>query len=68
MRRPGTIPLLAALACFAVFFGNVGLGAAGGAAPLGNLAEMLLLLASSGLFVWGILLREGAEAPKRKSP
>lgn len=56
--RTGRLPLFGALVLFILFFGNVALGAAGGQAPLGDVAEMLTLLASSLLFVIGVLERE----------
>lgn len=60
MRGQGTTALIAALALFAVYFGNVASGAAGAGVFLGDVAEMLMLLASVTLFVIGILLREAA--------
>ena len=47
MSRSGTFPLIAALLCFAIFFGNVAAGAAGLGVFLGDVAEMLMLLAST---------------------
>ena len=61
MTRRGTVPLVLALIHFIAFFANVASGAAGMGVVLGDLAEMLTLLASSVFFVAGILLRE-AEA------
>jgi hypothetical protein len=47
--------LVTSLVLFAVFFTNVGFGAAGFAEFLGDVPQMLLLLASVCLFVFGIL-------------
>ena len=59
--RHGRLALAGALICFLVFFANVALGAAGQAAPMGDVTEMLVLFAASILFVIGVLIRE-AEA------
>lgn len=58
MTRHGRPALLAALILFAVFFANVVVGAAGGGAPLNDVAEMLTLFAATILFVAGVLKRE----------
>ena len=60
MTGPGTPALTAALICFAIFFGNVSAGAAGAGVFLGDVAELLTLLAASVLFVVGVLGRETA--------
>ncbi len=60
MTQPGTPALTAALICFAIFFANVAAGAAGAGVYLGDVAEMLTLLAASVLFVVGVLGREAA--------
>ncbi len=53
--------LILAAALFAVFFANVAVGAASGAPFLGDVSEMLLLLAASISFVAAILMREQRE-------
>jgi hypothetical protein len=60
MKGRGTAALVAALVCFVAFFGNVAAGAAGAGIYLGDVAEMLTLLASAVLFVIGVLMREAA--------
>lgn len=58
---------LAAAILLAAFTGNVIIGATSNSAPLGDVGEMLLLLAASVLFVIAILKKEAdatAEAPK----
>lgn len=55
------LTLTGALLCFAIFFANVALGAAGKGAFLGDVSEMLLLLLSAVLFVAGALAREAVE-------
>ena len=64
MIRNGTLPLLAALICFIVFFTNVAMGAAKMGVFMGDVREMLMLLATAILFVIGILRRE-ATSPKK---
>lgn len=49
------LTLIASLILFAIFFTNVGFGAAGQSEFLGDVPQMLLLLASVFLFVVGIL-------------
>ena len=49
---------IAAAVLLAAFVGNVVIGATTNAAPLGNVSEMLLLLASSIFFVVAILKKE----------
>ena len=61
MAGQGTPFLIGALICFVVYFGNVILGSVGAGAPLGDVAEMLVLFVSSMLFVAGILGREAAK-------
>jgi len=56
----GGLLLIGALILFLAFFSNVAMGAAGLGAPLGDVAEMLTLFASSLLFVAGVLAREAA--------
>jgi ABC-type polysaccharide/polyol phosphate export permease len=63
MSRPGNVALLAALACFAVYFANVLAGAFGSGVLFRDVTEMLLLLASCVFFVIGILAREAAARP-----
>lgn len=60
MTGRGTPALIAALICFVIYFGNVAAGAAGVGIFLGDVAEMLMLLAASVLFVAGVLMREAA--------
>lgn len=64
MRRRGTLALAAAAACFVLFTLNVALGAFRAGAYLGDLHEMLVLLAAVVFFVIGILAREAEEAHK----
>ena len=52
--------LAIAIGLFAVYFGNVVLGAFGGNAVLGDVGEMLTLFAASIAFVVAILGREDA--------
>ena len=59
--RNGRIVLIGALICFLIFFGNVASGAAGLDTVLGDVAEMLTLLAASLLFVTGVLMLEVAD-------
>ena len=56
----------AAALLLAAFIGNVVMGAIYNAAPLGNVSEMLLLLAASILFVVAILKKE-ADAKAKAS-
>jgi len=60
MTSQGTPALVAALICFVIYFGNVAAGAAGAGVLLGDVAEMLMLLAASVLFVAGVLMREAS--------
>ena len=60
MIRNGGPPLIAALICFLVYFGNVAMGAAGLGVLLGDVAEMLALFVAALLFVIGVLAREAA--------
>jgi hypothetical protein len=50
--------LVASLLAFVVFAANVALGAFWGSAILGDVGEMLVLLAASALFVVAILKKE----------
>ena len=52
--------LAASVAAFAVYFANVALGAFAGGGFLGDVSEMLVLLAASILFVVAILQKEAA--------
>lgn len=63
MNRSGTAALVGSLVCFVVFFSNVLLGASGIGVFIGDVAEMLMLLAASILFVIGVLAREAHETP-----
>ena len=58
MNHSGKAALIGSLVCFVVFFSNVLLGAAGMGVFIGDVAEMLTLLAASILFVIGVLARE----------
>jgi hypothetical protein len=60
MKGRATAALVAALICFAVFFGNVAAGAAGAGVYLGDVGEMLALLSAAVFFVIGVLMREAA--------
>ncbi len=62
----GTPALAAAAICFAIFFGNVAMGAAGMGVFLGDVAEMLSLVAASVFFVIGVLAREAAARESRE--
>ncbi len=53
--------LLASLIVFLIYFLNVSLGAVAGVAFLGDVGEMLVLLAAAILFVVAILQKEAAE-------
>ncbi|HSF96368.1 MAG TPA: hypothetical protein VLA52_15185 [Thermohalobaculum sp.] len=61
MNGQGTAALVAALICFALYFGNVAAGAAGAGVILGDVTEMLVMLVSVILFVIGVLMREASE-------
>ena len=61
----GTPALVASLISFLIFFGNVAVGAAGIGAYLGDIAEMLMLVAASVFFVIGILAREASVHDKQ---
>lgn len=65
MTQFGTPALFAALICFAAFFTNVALGAAGMDAFLGDVSEMLMLAAASVFFVIGVLAREASARERR---
>jgi hypothetical protein len=65
MNRSGNGALIGSLVCFAVFFSNVLLGASGMGVFIGDVAEMLTLLAASILFVIGVLAREAHEMPDK---
>jgi ABC-type nickel/cobalt efflux system permease component RcnA len=60
--KPGAWASLSlALATFAVFCANVASGAAGAGAFMGDIPEMLTLLAAAILFVIGVLALEATE-------
>lgn len=65
MTNTGTVALLGALICFAIFFANVAMGAAGMGVFMGDLTSMLMLFAASILFVVGILNREMEAVARR---
>ena len=50
--------LAASVIAFAIYFGNVALGAFAGAVFLGDVGEMLVLFAATVLFVVAILKKE----------
>ncbi|MDP5218239.1 hypothetical protein Q5Y75_13495 [Ruegeria sp. 2205SS24-7] len=50
--------LVASIVVFAIYFGNVALGAFADSAILGDVGEMLVLFAASILFVVAILKKE----------
>ncbi len=58
--------LVTSLILFAIFFTNVGFGAAGLGEFLGDVPQMLLLLASVCLFVFGILQCESQSRKNEK--
>lgn len=62
----GTPALAAAAVCFAIFFGNVAMGAAGVGVFMGDVAEMLSLVAASVFFVVGVLAREASARQDRE--
>ncbi len=57
--------LIATLALFVVFTANVVIGASGGAQFMGDVGEMLVLLAASLCFVVVTLQREAADKSKK---
>lgn len=59
--------LAASIAVFLVYFANVTLGAFAGRAFLGDVGEMLALLAASILFVVAILKKEADRKKKNGS-
>ncbi|AXI46660.1 hypothetical protein C1J03_11895 [Sulfitobacter sp. SK012] len=56
--------LLASIVVFAIYFTNVALGAFFQAAVLGDVGEMLVLLAAAVLFVVAILQKEADQKDK----
>ena len=56
--------LLASIVVFAIYFTNVALGACFQAAFLGDVGEMLVLLAAAVLFVVAILQKEADQKDK----
>ncbi len=64
MPGPGGACLLLALAAFATFFADVAFGAMRMQGFLGDVAEMLMLLAAAVFFVAGVLYLEAAENKK----
>ncbi|MBD3625413.1 MAG: hypothetical protein HUJ24_08565 [Rhodobacteraceae bacterium] len=66
MRNLARAALIAALILFLAFFANVAASAYGRGSMLGDVSEMLVLFASSLLFVIGVLAREAlaGAAPK----
>jgi hypothetical protein len=68
MSRFATLALVGSLICFGIFFTNVAFGAAKKGVFLGDVAEMLMLFASTVLFVIGVLGKEArAEKTKKTS-
>lgn len=65
MNRSGNAALIGSLVCFVAFFSNVLLGASGMGVFIGDVPEMLTLLAASILFVVGVLGREAHETPDK---
>ena len=59
--------LAASVIVFAVYFGNVALGAFAGAAFLGDVGEMLVLFGAAVLFVVAILQKEADRKDKSGS-
>lgn len=57
--------LAASIVTFVIYFANVALGAFANAAVLGDLGEMLVLLAASILFVVAILQKEAAQSKNK---
>ncbi|MEQ6250290.1 hypothetical protein ABMC89_15450 [Sulfitobacter sp. HNIBRBA3233] len=57
--------LAASIIVFVIYFSNVALGAFAGAAFLGDVGEMLVLLAASILFVVAILKKEADRKNKK---
>lgn len=71
MKRLAAASLALALIAFVAFFANVASGAAGKGVFLGDVAEMLTLLAAAVLFVIGVLAREACakkQATGRTAP
>lgn len=66
MSRFATLALVGSLICFGIFFTNVAFGAAKKGVFLGDVPEMLMLFASTVLFVIGVLGKE-ARAEKTKT-
>jgi hypothetical protein len=59
--------LAASVVVFAIYFANVALGAFANSAFLGDVGEMLVLLAASILFVVAILKKEADHKDKNDS-
>ena len=59
--------LVASIVVFAIYFANVALGAFADSAFLGDVGEMLVLLAASVLFVVAILKKEADYKDKNGS-
>ncbi|MGB5864245.1 MAG: hypothetical protein WBG95_08075 [Sulfitobacter sp.] len=56
--------LIASIVVFAIYFGNVSLGAFTGTVILGDVGEMLVLFGATILFVVAILKKEADRADK----
>lgn len=56
-----TVGLIGSVVCLAIFVVNVAVGSIAGSPPLGNVAEMVLLLAASIFFVVHLLKCEARE-------
>lgn len=59
--------LIVSAILFMILAVNVGVGSMGGTAYLGNVGEMLVLFASTIVFVVAILRREAAQKHKNRS-
>lgn len=62
MKKPGQLPLIVAGILFSVYFANVAIGAFSSKPFLGDIAEMLTLLASSVVFAIATLQIEAAQS------
>lgn len=65
MKKSGRLPVTAAIVLFVIYFSNVALGATGSKPVLGDIAEMLTLLASAILFAIGTLQMEAQQSEEQ---